>query len=415
MDLLVDQSGKVTKDEEDRLPDSLWRIPEILSTGSPVVFKLPAKVQLRREKGKIIKKSIGRPGDAEGRRAEKVLMVVGAKGAGKTTLINGMANYILGIKWEDKFRYKLIVKDSKVSQTRNQTKEITAYTFHPMKGSAIPYTFTVIDTPGFEVTEGLERVKEITDQIEEFFSIPPPDGIDHIDGIGIVTQASLARLTPTQEYIFTSILSMFGKDVAENIFILTTFADGQTPPVMEAIKKAKIPAQKFYRFNNSVIFSDNTETAQKNEDEEDEDDHFYKMFWKMGARSFKAFFCDFEKSRSVSLRLTQEVLKEREQLQHKTSNVLSMMFKAQQSLRRLDEIALRPNPLTRTEYLELLIESEKNEAKQGWKGRVQYYEEAKRQAEILSKAKDPKAAEKLIKEEASEGDKWYSRFTFWRS
>ena len=415
MDLLVDQSGKVTKDEEDRLPDSLWRIPEILSTGSPVVFKLPAKVQLRREKGKIIKKSIGRPGDAEGRRAEKVLMVVGAKGAGKTTLINGMANYILGIKWEDKFRYKLIVKDSKVSQTRNQTKEITAYTFHPMKGSAIPYTFTVIDTPGFEVTEGLERVKEITDQIEEFFSIPPPDGIDHIDGIGIVTQASLARLTPTQEYIFTSILSIFGNDVAENIFILITFADGQTPPVMEAIKKAKIPAQKFHKFNNSAIFADNTETAQKNEDEEDEDDHFDKMFWKMGARSFKKFFRDFEKSRSVSLQLTQEVLKEREQLQHKTSNVLSMMFKAQQSLRRLDEIALRPNPLTRTEYLELLIESEKNEAKQGWKGRVQYYEEAKRQAEILSKAKDPKAAEKLIKEATSKGYKWYSRFMFWRS
>ena len=94
------------------------------------------------------------------------------------------------------------------------------------------------------------------------------------------------------------------------------------------------------------------------------------------------------------------------------NNVLSMMFKAQQSL---DEIALKPNPLTRTEYLELLTESEKNEAKQGWKGRVQYYEEAKRQAEILSKAKDLKAAEKLIKEEASKGEKWYSRFTFWRS
>ena len=418
MDPLVGQNEKVTKDEEDRPPrlaESLLRESQILSIGSPVVYKLSAELKLRREKGKIIKKSIGSPSDLEGRTTEKVLMVVGATGAGKTTLINGMANYILGINWEDKFRYKLIVKDSKVSQTRNQTKEITAYTFHPMKGSAIPYTFTVIDTPGFEVTEGLERVKEITDQIEEFFSVPPPDGIDHIDGIGIVTQASLARLTPTQEYIFTSILSMFGKDVAENIFILITFADGQTPPVMEAIKKAKIPAQKFHKFNNSAIFADNTETAQKKEDEEDDD--FDKMFWKMGARSFKKFFRDFEKSRSVSLQLTQEVLKEREQLQNKKvhSNVLSMVFKAQQSLRRLDEIALRPNPLTKTEYLELLIESEKNEAKQGWKGRVQYYEEAKRQAEILSKAKDPKAAEKLIKEEASKGDKWYSRYVYWRS
>ena len=572
MDPLVCQNEIVTRDEEDRPPrlaESLLRESQILSIGPPIVYKLSAELKLRREKGKIIKKSIGSPNDPEGRTTEKVLMVVGATGAGKTTLINGMVNYILGIKWEDKFRYKLVVEDSKVSQAHSQTKEITAYTFHPMKGSAVPYTFTIIDTPGFGDTEGLKRDKEITDQIKEFFSIPPPNGIDHIDGIGFVTQASLARLTPTQEYIFTSILSIFGKDMAENIFILITFADGQTPPVMEAIKKAKIPAKEFHKFNNSAIFADNTETAQENEDEEDEDDRFDKMFWKMGARSFKKFFRDFEKSRSVSLQLTQEVLKEREQLQnmvegltpqinqglskieemrqeenilrqHETeieqnksftfsvevpkarkkdltgkgqytttclrcnftchpdcayandddkqsccamdrsgyctvctdhcywtshsnlpyifeyetvtetrtsedlkkkyevaksgmnkvqdmigklegdltevhNNVLSMMFKAQQSLQRLDVIALKPNPLTRKEYLELLIESEKNEAKPGWKQRVKYYEEAKRQAEILSKAKDLKAAEKLIKDEASKGDKWYSKFTFWRS
>ena len=544
----------------------MLRESQILLDGSPVVYKLSAELKLRRAKGKIIKKSIGSPNELEGRRTEKVLMVVGATGAGKTTLINGMVNYILGIKWEDKFRYKLIVEDSRVSQAHSQTKEITAYTFHPMKGSAFPYKFTIIDTPGFGDTEGLKRDKEIIKQIKEFFSIPPPIGIDHIDGIGFVTQASLARLTPTQEYIFTSILSIFGKDMAKNIFILVTFADGQTPPVMEAIKKAKIPAEKFHKFNNSAIFADNTETAPENEEDEDEDDRFDKIFWKMGARSFKKFFRDFEKSRSVSLQLTQEVLEEREQLQnmiegltpqinqglskieemrqeenilrqHETeieqnksfqysvevtkakkkdlsgtgqftttclrchftchqdcayandddkescsaidkngycrvctdhchwrehsnvpyifeyetvtetrtledlkkkyevaqsgknlvegmigkiendltevhNKVLSMMFKAQQSLQRLDEIALKPNPLTRTEYLELLIESEKNEAKQGWKGRVQYYEEAKRQAEILSKAKDLKAAEKLIKEEASKGEKWYSRFTF---
>ena len=90
-----------------------------------------------------------------------------------------------------------------------------------------------------------------------------------------------------------------------------------------------------------------------------------------------------------------------------------MIVKAQQSLRRLDEIALKPNPLTQIEYLELLIESEKNEAKEGWKQRVQYYEEAKRKAEMLAKVKDVNAAEKQIKEKASSGDKWYSRFKFW--
>ena len=196
----VAHNEKVTRDKEThplRFADSLLRESQILSTGSPVVYKLSADLKLKREKGKIIKKSIGSPNDLEGRTTEKVHMVVGATGAGKTTLINGMVNYILGINWEDKFRFKLVVEDSKVSQACSQTKEITAYTFHPMKGSAIPYTFTIIDTPGFGDTEGLKRNKEITDQIKEFFSIPPPNGIDHIDGIGFVTKASLARLTPT--------------------------------------------------------------------------------------------------------------------------------------------------------------------------------------------------------------------------
>ena len=541
-----------------RLAERILQNSKKVSDGSPSVYELPTKIALKREKSMIVRKSIGSRSNVVGGDTEKVLMVVGATGAGKTTLINGMVNYILGVEWKDDFRYKLVIEDDKVSQANSQTKDITAYTFYPMKGSAVPYTFTIIDTPGFGDTEGLERDRQITDQIKEFFSIPPPEGIDHLDGIGFVTQASLARLTPTQEYIFDSILSIFGKDVVKNIFMLVTFADGQQPPVMEAIKKANIPSQKYYKFNNSALFAENTEEIE---------DSFDAMFWKMVVRSFENFFAELEKSESVSLQLTQEVLKEREQLQtlieglnpqinmglskieemrqeenvlkqreteietnksftyeveitkpreinlrgtgqhtttclrcnftchqscayandsdkrnccamgsdgnctvcsmhcywtdHKNlpylieyekvtetrtsddlkkkyetavsgknkvegmiekledylmnvhTTVMKMIVKAQQSLRRLDEIALKPNPLTQLQYLELLIESEKNEAKPGWQKRVQYYEEAKRQAKMLSKVKDVKAAEKKIKEKARSGDKWYSRFKFW--
>ncbi|XP_022796004.1 uncharacterized protein LOC111334512 [Stylophora pistillata] len=317
----LSQNEKPTMDEEHytlRLADSLLQKSEIISTGSPAVYKLPTELIMSQEKGKITKKSVGSPIDLGGRGTEKVLMVVGATGAGKTTLINGMINYILGVKWEDNFRYKLVVEDSKASQAHSQTKDITAYTFHPMKGSTVPYRFTIIDTPGFGDREGVKRDKEITNQIKEFFSIPPPNGIDHLDGIGFVTQASLAGLTPTQEYIFDSVLSIFGKYVAKNIFMLVTFADGQKPPVMEAIKNAKIPAQKFYKFNNSALFANNVKKNLKtvHGDEEDEDDEFDSMFWKIGISSFKKFFSSFEKSQSVSLQHTQEVLREPEQVQN---------------------------------------------------------------------------------------------------
>ena len=94
----------------------------------------------------------------------KVLMVVGATGSGKSTLINGLTNYVYGVKWGDSFRYKVIVDEGGRSQTQSQTTWITAYTFHKTEHSILPYTLTVIDTPGFGDTSGIERDKEIADQ-----------------------------------------------------------------------------------------------------------------------------------------------------------------------------------------------------------------------------------------------------------
>ena len=290
-----------------RLAEFMLYISEDLKTGSTSIYKLRMREEMRRTEGMIARQSIGKPSRIGRGETEKVFMVVGATGAGKTTLINGMVNYILGVQWKDEFRFKVITEETKVTQAHSQTQDITAYTFNPMKGSAVPYTFTIIDTPGFGGTEGLRRDKKITEQIKEFFSIPPPDGIDHLDGVGFVVQASQARLTSTQEYIFDSILSIFGNDVSKNIFMMITFADGQRPPVLEAIKEAKIPSQseKYFKFNNSALFAENNEESELSFDE---------MFWKMGFLSFNQFFTEFPKAESVSLRLTQEVLNEREQL-----------------------------------------------------------------------------------------------------
>ena len=565
----------------------LYTADELETDRSPLIYRLRMREEMRRENSMIARQSIGRPHRKGRGENEKVFLVVGATGAGKSTLINGMVNYILGVEWKDDFRFKLITEDAQISQADSQTKDITAYTFHPMVGSAIHYTFTIIDTPGFGATEGLKRDKQITEQIKEFFSILPPEGIDHLDGIGFVTQASQARLTPTQEYIFDSILSIFGKDVSQNIFIMITFSDAQRPPVLEAIKKANIPSksEKHFKFNNSALFAENNAEAELGEL------NFDEMFWKMGLGSFKKFFVEFPKSESVSLQLTKEVLHEREQLQvlleglndqitlglnkieemrqeeivlqqrekeiktnkdftyevevikrsytdlkgtgrhtttcvschntchkdcafsddmmkklcfamdkasgkcricpreciwsehknlpylieyktftetrtiedlkqkyHKAvkekataeqmmnsleeslqkvhNQVLTMIKQTQKTVRRLDEIALKPNPLTAVQYIEVLIESEKIGANPGWKQRVQYYEEAKRQAEVLSKVKDGEESQKLIQKLSLEGmdvndeketgkaqgkvsldeeksNKWYSRFKFW--
>ncbi|KAG2463132.1 STXA protein, partial [Polypterus senegalus] len=244
----------------------------------------------------------------------KSIMVLGATDSGKSTLINGMVNYILGVQWEDDFRFKLIHEETSRSQAESQMSAVTAYEMNYQDCFKVPYSFTIIDTPGFGDTRGIDRDTQITEQIRECFS--SPQGVQHITAVCFVVQASQARLTHTQKYVFDYILSIFGKDKANNILVLITFADGQRPPVLDAIKDSNIPFPRddkgsplFFKFNNSALFANNDET--------DSSDclMFDKMFWDMGAKSMESFFKTLEKMDDKSLALTKEVLKERKHLE----------------------------------------------------------------------------------------------------
>jgi len=265
-----------------RLAERMLPWASLIENGPPQVYKLKLQ-EVTVYEGKQLKMcAIGKP-DPISAPGEKVIMLLGATGAGKTTLINGMANYIFGVEWEDDFRYKLIVDEvdkgtsSDAAQAQSQTKWITAYTFHHQKGSPLPYTLTIIDTPGFGDTGGLKRNHRITSQIKELFAMPLPNCINHLNAIGFVTQSTLARLTPTQKYIFDSILAIFGKDIASNIFMMATFADDGVPPVLAAIKAADIPSCDLFKFNNSALCASLS-------------DIFGKIFWEMGLKSFGEFF-----------------------------------------------------------------------------------------------------------------------------
>ncbi|XP_053115346.1 uncharacterized protein LOC128329011 [Hemicordylus capensis] len=300
-------------DEEDgnRLAHKYLPKSTLVEKGHPAIFALPLKkggseASLPSRKYQLGKENL--------QVFHKVIMLMGATGSGKTTLINGMINYILGVQWGDNFRYKLIHEITNRSQAESQTQEVTAYVVNHRKGFHVPYSLTIIDTPGFGDTRGIERDKLITQQIREFFSTP--GCIDHIDAVCFVVQAPLARLTHAQKYVFDSVLSIFGKDIKDNIQVLVTFADGQTPPVLEAIKVADVPCAKdaegtpiHFQFNNSVLFAKNTGDKKGN------GTLFAQMFWNLGSGSMKIFFDSLYALEMKSLTLTKEVLRERQELE----------------------------------------------------------------------------------------------------
>ena len=289
------------------------------SFSAPIpILRLKTRSVMNDAKKMIAKEEFGQPQQST---PSKVVMVMGATGAGKSTLINGMVNYILGVKYNNPFRFMLVC-DGKKSQVDSVTNIITAYTFHWQEGFAIPHSLTIIDTPGFGDTRGIERDKLITAQVKDFFSIKGANGIDQIHGIGFVTQSALVRLTPTQRYVFDSILSIFGKDIQKNIFILATFADGANPPVIKAVTAANIPHADFFPFNNSALYE-----SSRNQ--------FAQMFWDMGYLSFTNFFQNLHKVNAISLQLTREVLREREQLE----SILNSIYpKLQNGFSKIDTL-----------------------------------------------------------------------------
>nr|XP_025038035.1 uncharacterized protein LOC112545021 [Pelodiscus sinensis] len=282
----------------------------LLARGPPAVYILPLEKTGLGPTASYTKYRLGRE---TLKIPNKVIMVMGATGSGKTTLINGMINYVLGVQWKDEFRFKLIHEITNRSQAQSQTSEVTAYEVNHTRGFQVPYSLTIIDMPGFGDTRGIDHDKEIIRKVREFFSTP--GAIDHIDAVCFVVQASLARLTHAQKYVFDSVLSIFGKDIKDNILILVTFADGQTPPVLEAIKTADVPCAKdaqgnpvYFKFNNSVLFTCNAAADEGS-------CNFDEMFWRMGAMSMQTFLGALLKLETRSLTLTQEVLRERKELE----------------------------------------------------------------------------------------------------
>lgn len=133
------------------------------------MYKLPL-IRSKMQSGKLVDRwTFGEPSKI--RPLCKTILLMGATGSGKTTLINSMVNFILNVEWGDPFRFHLTNEElSSSNQAHSQTKNVTVYELHYQEGFAIPYSIILVDTPGYGDTAGLRRDKEITMAIEQLFT-----------------------------------------------------------------------------------------------------------------------------------------------------------------------------------------------------------------------------------------------------
>ncbi|XP_059351575.1 uncharacterized protein LOC132088031 [Daphnia carinata] len=279
--------------------------------------------------------SFGEP-DPSGSKPCKTILLMGATGSGKTTMINAMINYVLGVQWEDPFRFILVDEKETKTQAFSQTSEVTAYDIHHRNGFQISFSLTIIDTPGFGDTQGIKRDEEITSAIKQFFE--HENGIQALDAVGFVVHSSLARLTSSQTYIFNTVLSIFGKDIEKNVRFLATFADGGQPPVLAAIREAKLPClldsngEPCHQvFNNRAMYVSNQRSG----------DRLSPIEWDNAMQNFQSFFAELSKMPITSLELTKKVLNSQENfrntMQDFETTIQAHLMKMEE-LRKIEEI-----------------------------------------------------------------------------
>ena len=203
-------------------------------------------------------------GKTDKTKSTKTILIVGATGAGKSTLINTMVNFMLGVKWEDKVWFQITEEDEKKSQAKSQTSAITVYELETSSSR-----LRIIDTPGYGDTNGIKFDQRIAENLYMLFR--SEEGIHEIEAVCLVVKASQNRLTTFECYIFNAILSLFGKDIERNIVVFITHSDGLSAHnATNALKEADVPCGKDSK-GKPLHFKFNNRQTDIPEDDDEED------------------------------------------------------------------------------------------------------------------------------------------------
>ncbi|KAL6491156.1 hypothetical protein MHYP_G00015010 [Metynnis hypsauchen] len=297
----------------------LIQMSQSVSEGKPAQYRLLTARSDLDESGKIRKWTFGQ---RYIKTQNKVILLVGETGTGKTTLINAIVNYILGVKIDDDVWFE--ITDEGVNLTEPETAETadkletqtTAVTVYEVFVKQNPISLTIIDSPGYGDIRGAEYDQKIAENLWKLFK--HNTGVKEINAVCLVVKASQTRISDRQHYIFDAILSLFGKDIEENFMFLITQSTGRPPTnAINAIKKAKIPCRKRNGSEPVYFLFDNCQTEQwKAEHEED-----YQRAWKLTEDSLGNFFTSLEDQNRKSLDMTESVLTEQIQLKACVSNL----------------------------------------------------------------------------------------------
>uniref|UniRef100_A0A3Q1G531 Septin-type G domain-containing protein n=1 Tax=Acanthochromis polyacanthus TaxID=80966 RepID=A0A3Q1G531_9TELE len=237
------------------------RILKLNCEGSPAVYQLRTEKKIFETLTRIT------VGERNVNKLNKTILLVGETGAGKSTLVNALFNHMVGVKSEDEVWFEIVEEEKGKRKTESQTPDVIVYKFFGFGDETLPYSLTIIDAPGFGDTRGAEHDVIISQRLLDLFR--SADGVHEVNAVGLVMKASDNRLSDRQIYVLGSVMSLFGKNMEENIVALLTHSNGMPDPdAVQAIEDFKIKCARNEKNQPVHFLFDNCLNTQRTDETE---------------------------------------------------------------------------------------------------------------------------------------------------
>ncbi|XP_072356712.1 uncharacterized protein, partial [Scyliorhinus torazame] len=232
-----------------QLAERLRRESKLVRAGRPAVYQLPLA---REDADSIYRKfTFGTSGPSANHRS---IFLIGNEVSGISDFVDGLINYILGVDWEDEFRFQLTEDLRKWDHGLGMIFKI-----HHQEGFRVPFSLSIIilnpaifHKPDQVFSILLMSIHKMTDEIDQFqnSNLNSDFVCALVESSAVSLQGEISRLMTVNS--------------GAKLQLLITSCDEQSPAIVRVLQNSQIPFPRdgegfpiHYCFNLSGLFAAN--------------------------------------------------------------------------------------------------------------------------------------------------------------